>query len=651
MIKSITFQGNRKFAANLYALEIKSRFIDQTHADGYYSGYGSELEAKVVGNQIQIGTGAFVVQGRISEVVSTEVVTPTIYGNCVGYVVARIETYHVSDDNNCTFKAYVNTALSEIPLRQDDVYATNADNENLVYELPIYSFEIKDRTIINLQKLIKPIDDYARVQKEVDRIVKSTNDALALVQSATESSEQATMSADNAVKKSDSAVRLATEAKTTADGLADSIAQANTTAGEARQIAAEAEQASSNAVTTANEAKTTADGLADSIAQANTTAGEAKEMAEEAKEISEEALEQSKVTGTKVNVDGAFQSDLNFDSDPQEQLNDLKSADTALQNGKVNKSGDTMTGKLDMAGNAAIWNGNDSTFIEIGKVGRSGFEFHAQTNPNVYRDYDATIQATEANSTTADGSAKLNYIAREHNFQGGGVFENGQRVYSANNLPSSLFIQDTRNTDEFNENIFPERRLVPFFTNKNMPHDDWYSGINVRGWTDGNYKSWQLVNYSGAHLTFGLWTRQIDNTDKTLTSWEKILHTDPSKLEPTAANGWTVGGEDLAISDNGIYLVSVSTASDSNYFGSPVIMTFQRMVLAPDLNPDVWILNSVSSCPQQKGILTSPMVLSYAGTGNCAKGTNTGSWTAIGLNYSSGLSKKTINHVAYKKIA
>lgn len=130
-----------------------------------------------------------------------------------------------------------------------------------------------------------------------------------------------------------------------------------------------------------------------------------------------------------------------------------------------------------------------------------------------------------------------------------------------------------------------------------------------------------------------------------------IPYIDPSKLEPTTANGWTVGGEDLAISDDGIYLVSVSTSSNGNYFGSPVIMTFQRMVLAPDLNPDVWILNSVSSCPQQKGILTSPMVLSYTGTGNYAKGTNTGSWTAIGLNYSSGLSKKTINHVAYKKIA
>lgn len=617
MIKSITFQGNRKFAANLYALEIKSRFIDQTHADGYYSGYGAELEAKVVGNQIQIGTGAFVVQGRISEVVSTEVVTPTIYGNCVGYVVARIETYHVSDDNNCTFKAYVNTALSEIPLRQDDVYATNADNENLVYELPIYSFEIKDRTIVNLQKLIKPIDDYARVQKEVDRIVKSTNEALALVQSATESSEQATMSADSAVRKVDSAVEVATEAKTTADGLADSIAQANTTADEARQIAVEAEQASSNAVATANEAKTTADGLADSIAQANTTAGEAKEMAEE-------ALEQSKVTGTKVNVDGAFQSDLNFDSDPQEQLNDLKSADTALQNGKVNKSGDTMTGKLDMAGNAAIWNGNDSTFIEIGKVGRSGFEFHAQTNPNVYRDYDATIQATEANSTTADGSAKLNYIAREHNFQGGDCINFGQQLRGYKRVEINASLQGERSG--FYSDAYEQ-----------------YSKYIVAG--DGGDKICIGWHYSDAAIhmkAYNSGNLQVDAI---------IPYIDPSKLEPTTANGWTVGGEDLAISDDGIYLVSVSTSSNGNYFGSPVIMTFQRMVLAPDLNPDVWILNSVSSCPQQKGILTSPMVLSYTGTGNYAKGTNTGSWTAIGLNYSSGLSKKTINHVAYKKIA
>lgn len=668
MIKSITFQGNRKFAANLYALEIKSRFIDQTHADGYYSGYGAELEAKVVGNQIQIGTGAFVVQGRISEVVSTEVVTPTIYGNCVGYVVARIETYHVSDDNNCTFKAYVNTALSEIPLRQDDVYATNADNENLVYELPIYSFEIKDRTIVNLQKLIKPIDDYARVQKEVDQIVKSTNEALALVQSATESSEQATMSADNAVKKSDSAFRLATEAKTTADSLADSIAQANETAQQAVSTAngavediakyksdtdadiaqfkqsvneeiADITATANGAVDTANEAKATADGLAESIAQANTTASEAKEIAEE-------ALEQSKVTGTKVNVDGAFQSDLNFDSNPQEQLNDLKSADTALQNSKVNKSGDTMTGRLYMAGNAEIWNDNDSTFIEIGKVGQSGFEFHSQSNPDVYRDYDALIQSYEAQSETQNGSAAMRYIAREHNFSGGGIFENGQRVYSANNLPSSLFIQDTRNTDEFNEDIFPGRRLVPFFTNVNMPTNDWWSGIYVKGWQD-HYKAWQLVGDASNNFAYDrpLYVREIDTVNKTAKGWRALLSVDTSKLEPTTANGWTVGDKKLAIPGDGVYLLSIATSGDSDigvYGGMPFIMIL-RGVDALGIKNYI----GVGITTDTSLVVGSPTLVTYMGLEK--DGVISGSWSAKRLNAS--FPSIDIGSVAYKKLA
>lgn len=520
MIKSITFQGNRKFAANLYALEIKSRFIDQTHADGYYSGYGSELEAKVVGNQIQIGTGAFVVQGRISEVVSTEVVTPTIYGNCVGYVVARIETYHVSDDNNCTFKAYVNTALSEIPLRQDDVYATNADNENLVYELPIYSFEIKDRTIVNLQKLIKPIDDYARVQKEVDRIVKSTNDALALVQSATESSEQATMSADNAVKKSDSAVRLATEAKTTADGLADSIAQANTTAGEARQIAAEAEQASSNAVTTANEAKTMADGLADSIAQANTTAGEAKEIAEE-------ALEQSKVTGTKVNVDGAFQSNLNFDRDPQEQLNDLKSAETALQNGKVNKSGDTMSGDL--------------------------------TAPNfigAFKQKDITKNYLDF--VTGDGD----------NF---GVSGLAGKIYRLNDL-TNQYGQKMRGEKTVNIGASLQGEQSGFYSDAY----EWYSkSIKSGGTGDSFILTWQFGG--GSDKQYGLWLRvynsgNLQYEQRLADGVSTPLAVNMSKLEPTTANGWTVGDKNLGMSGNGIYLVSVMADGGNSPIGIGILI-------------------------------------------------------------------------------
>lgn len=38
-IKPVTYQGVFNFAANLYALEVKSRFIDQNKANGYYKGY------------------------------------------------------------------------------------------------------------------------------------------------------------------------------------------------------------------------------------------------------------------------------------------------------------------------------------------------------------------------------------------------------------------------------------------------------------------------------------------------------------------------------------------------------------------------------------------------------------------------------------
>ena len=43
MIKPITFQGAVNFKASLYALEIRSRFIDQSSANGYFKNYGQEL--------------------------------------------------------------------------------------------------------------------------------------------------------------------------------------------------------------------------------------------------------------------------------------------------------------------------------------------------------------------------------------------------------------------------------------------------------------------------------------------------------------------------------------------------------------------------------------------------------------------------------
>lgn len=272
MIIPVTYPGKLNFKSNLYAVEIKSRFIDQAHADGYYVGYGSELEAKIVGNQIQIGTGAFVVQGRMNEVISAETVTPQIYNNFVGYVVARIETFHPSDDNNCTFKAYVNTALSEIPLRQDNVYAINSNNENLVYELPIYSFEIKNGAITNLVKLIKAVDDYARIQQQVQTIQETITDALNAVNSAKEET-----------------LAIANDAKTNAE-------TAITTANAANNKSTNAETKATNAMTIAQKSEIKVNDLEDKV-----IAG-----------------------GTVITVAGTPQSGLVFESDPQEQLNDLK---------------------------------------------------------------------------------------------------------------------------------------------------------------------------------------------------------------------------------------------------------------------------------------------------------------------------------------
>lgn len=242
MIRPVTYQGVFNFDAHLYALEIKSRFIDQNNANGYYTGYGSELDATVVGNQIQIGTGAFVIQGRMNEITSTETVTPRIFNNFVGYVVARIETYHPSDAGNCTLKAYVNTAFSEIALQKDNVYAAIADNENKVYELPIYSFEIKNGAIVNLKKLIKPVDDYARVQAQITEILQTTTEALSI--------------ANDANSKADSAVRTAGNAVNTANDANGKAAGAVTTANNAVSVASEAKSTAENTVDVVNQQHT-----------------------------------------------------------------------------------------------------------------------------------------------------------------------------------------------------------------------------------------------------------------------------------------------------------------------------------------------------------------------------------------------------------
>lgn len=201
MIKPVTFQGQFNFNANLYALEVKSRFIDQNNAHGYYTGYGDELAATIVGgNKIQIGAGAFVVCGRMSEITAAEIVQPQIFDGFKGYVVARIETFHPADEGNVTIIAKVQTSWEALnrELEQNDVYASTADNVNTAYELPIYSFEISGTQITNLVKLIKPVCDYATIKTIVDNALATAQSAVATANGAVSTANAAKAAADKA---------------------------------------------------------------------------------------------------------------------------------------------------------------------------------------------------------------------------------------------------------------------------------------------------------------------------------------------------------------------------------------------------------------------------------------------------------------------
>ena len=232
MIKPVTYQGVFNFKANLYALEVKSRFIDQSKADGYYKGYGDELAATIVGQSIQIGTGAFVVQGRMNEVTAAETVTPKMTNGYVGYVVARIETYHPSDEENCSFVAYVGTSLDAIPLTKDDIYNAEAETVNKVYELPIYSFAISGGAITNLKKLIGAVEDYAKINQIVTSALSTAQTALTTAQEAETKAQSAVNTAAGAVEtaeaadgKADAAVSTANTAKSTADAATQTVQQ------------------------------------------------------------------------------------------------------------------------------------------------------------------------------------------------------------------------------------------------------------------------------------------------------------------------------------------------------------------------------------------------------------------------------------------
>ena len=307
MIKPVTFQGCFNFNANLYALEVRSRFIDQSKANGYYKGYGNELAAQIVGQKIQIGTGAFLVQGRMCEITAAELVAPQIFDGFVGYVVARIETYHPSDDANCSLLAVVNRTYEAITLEQSDTYAATADNVNTAYELPLYSFEISGTSIVNLKKLINPVADYATIKTIVDEALEKAASAVAAANTAISTANAANTKSDNAVETANSAkstaetVKGIAESADTKAGNAETVAAgAVTTANGAKTKAEDAVSKAETAIETANGADTKADNATEVASAANTKSDNAVSAANEAKQTASDAANLASTTKTQV---------------------------------------------------------------------------------------------------------------------------------------------------------------------------------------------------------------------------------------------------------------------------------------------------------------------------------------------------------------
>ena len=210
MLKAVTFRAEQNFKSNLHALEVKSRFIDQNNANGFYIGYGDELSATVIGTSgIEIGSGAFLVQGRMVEIVSAETVSIAYEEGKVGYIVCRIETNPAENVPNCTLAARTAATLSDVTLTKEDVYAYNSEDINKVYELALYSFGMQNTAINNVVKLISGIEEISEIKAIADT-AKSTADA-------------AKRTADDASTAASNAASTAVSAKSTTQAHANRL--------------------------------------------------------------------------------------------------------------------------------------------------------------------------------------------------------------------------------------------------------------------------------------------------------------------------------------------------------------------------------------------------------------------------------------------
>ena len=169
-LKPVTFQGAENFKANLYALEVRSRFVDQGKADGYYAGYGNELSATVASNTIKIGSGAFVVQGRMCEVENSESVSVVIENGKYGYYELGENT--PAEPKNVEISSYIKTVENDIAYV---VYRINGTDVATAYAIPFtvnIDFSKYSNQTVSISALAFNADGVPRAQKTYNIKVK-----------------------------------------------------------------------------------------------------------------------------------------------------------------------------------------------------------------------------------------------------------------------------------------------------------------------------------------------------------------------------------------------------------------------------------------------------------------------------------------------
>ena len=211
---------------------------------------------------------------------------------------------------------------------------------------------------------------------------------------------------------------------------------------------------------------------------------------------------------------------------------------------------------LDVRGVCHIYHPSSSTYLELGKVGNTGVEFHCQSDPNAHVDYDAYIQANSATSSSSVGTAALNYNAREHNFNSpvnmGGALNlangtwnlSGVDAYfgdanragtfciKGKNGPTALELFDkdgdsdsvrmeyTDNNLTFNKPII-SKNGNDFISNNNEFNfigDDFTYGTLFLNYRGGNFSSYKFCNGTGDHLANGEFANVYDNGTRVYSS-------------------------------------------------------------------------------------------------------------------------------------